>query len=140
MRFLLRVAFWLGLAVLLVPTGHSGSESGTGEPSAADAVSAAQATVADLRQFCDRRPEACAVGAQAAVAFGHKAQAGAKMLYDFLSEKLGPNETGSVDTIAGGKTEPVMVKSQDTLTPADLKPEWRGPPPRKEAQARRPAA
>jgi hypothetical protein len=141
MRFLLRMAFWLGLVVLLLPTGHSSSDSGATEPSAAEAVSAAGAAVADIRQFCDRRPEACTVGAQAAAAFGHKARAGAKMLYDFLNEKLGPMETGSIDAIVGGGTsEPSAAKSQNTLTPADLKPEWRGPRPRNETQARRPAA
>ncbi len=139
MRFLFRMAFWLGLVVLLLPSGHSGSPS-SAPPSAADAVSAAEATVADMRGFCDRRPEACSVGAQAAVAFGHKAQAGAKMLYDFLSEKLGPSETGSVDAIVGGKPQGSAAKSQNTLTAADLKPEWRAPLSRKDAQARRPGA
>ncbi len=141
MRFLLRVAFWLGVVVLLLPSGNSKSGSGTADVNAAQAMSAAGEAVADMRQFCDRRPEACTVGTQVAVAFGHKAQAGAKMLYDFLSEKLGPSETGSIDAIIGGGSDPAAAKtSQNTLTPADLKPQWRAPAPHKTLPPRRPAA
>ena len=61
-------------------------------------VSASGAVVADVRQFCVRQPDACAVGSQALVEFGHKAQAGAKMLYEFLNERLGSNESKSVRT------------------------------------------
>ena len=71
----------------------------------AEAVSAASAAVSDMRQFCARQPEACSVGSQAAVAFGYKAQAGAKMLYDFLTEALAPRETGSVTPASSGKRE-----------------------------------
>ena len=50
-----------------------------------------------MSQFCERQPDACEVGSQAAVAIGQRAQAGAKMLYEFLNEQLGDRgETGSV--------------------------------------------
>jgi hypothetical protein len=91
-------------------------------------MSAAMAAVGDVRQFCDRQPEACTVGSSAAVTLGHRAQAGAKMIYELLTERLGPNETGS--TSAGmSATAPgaVTAPSRDTLTPSDLAPLWRGP-------------
>jgi hypothetical protein len=68
------------------------------------------------------------VGAQAALAFGQRAQAGAKLLYDYINEKRAPAATGSIKTSAG---------TQDTLTANDLKPAWRGPLPPKDP--RRPA-
>src|SRR3954470_4316376 len=97
MFFLIRVAFWLSIVVLLLPTGSQQPKS-TPTIETAEAVSAASAAVSDMRQFCSRQPDACSVGSQAAVAFGYKAQAGAKMLYEFLTEALAPGETGSVTT------------------------------------------
>jgi hypothetical protein len=137
MMFLLRVAFWLSVVVILLPSGSQQPASGP-QVGAGEAMSAASAAVSDMRQFCGRQPEACTVGSQAAVVFGQKAQAGAKMLYEFLTEKLAPTETGSIGTAAGKKTE-VGTQSQNTLLPADTKPAWRGPAPRIEASAKRPA-
>jgi hypothetical protein len=136
MMFLLRAAFWLSVVVVLLPSGTPPAKPGP-QVGAGDAVSAASAAVSDMRQFCGRQPEACTVGSQAAVVFGQKAQAGAKMLYEFLTEKIGPVETGSI-TPAGGKKADATVKSQNTLVPTDLGPAWRGPEPRVEARAKRP--
>ena len=142
MFFLLRVAFWLGLVLILLPTGSTQPRASNNEVSASEAISAASATVADLRGFCARRPEACTVGSQVATTLGYKAQAGAKMLYDVLSEALAPRETGSLSSGASrqgsGKAESDKSSagrnSQSTLTPADLTPAWRGPAPRKDGK------
>ncbi len=65
------------------------------------------------------------------------------MLYEFLTEALAPSETGSVAIAFPAKprstsrrwTSPRPKRaSQNTLTPADLAPAWRGPPPRKDAK------
>ena len=90
MFFLIRAAFWLSIVIILLPTGSQQPKS-VPALKPAEAVSAASAAVSDMRQFCARQPEACTVGSQAAVAFGYKAQAGAKMLYDFLTDALAPD-------------------------------------------------
>jgi hypothetical protein len=123
MFFLIRVAFWLSIVIILLPTS---SQQPTPTIETAEAVSAASAVVSDMRKLCDRQPDVCNVGSQAAVAFGYKAQAGAKMLYEFLSDALAPTETGSVSAV---QTREISAKSQNTLAPADLAPAWRGPPP-----------
>lgn len=129
MFFLLRLAFWLGLVLVLLPTG-SAQRGANGDVHAADALSAASATVHDLRGFCAREPNACSVGSELATNMGYRAQAGAKMLYEFLSEVLAPRETGSLGRETGtseaGKAAPSR-DSQNTLTPADLAPAWHGP-------------
>jgi hypothetical protein len=129
MFFLLRMAFWLSVVLILLPSG--GSQRTASAPSAElgaiEAVSAASATVSDMRQFCTRQPEACAAGSQAAVARGQRAQAGARMVYDFISERAAPRETGSVTTTKSVRPAAPAAKSQDTLTAADLVPAWRGP-------------
>jgi hypothetical protein len=121
MRFLIKAAFWLTIVAIFLPTPDKAPTA----VGAADAVSAAGAAITDMRLFCERQPDACVVGSQAAVALGQKAQAGAKMLYDFLNEKAG--ETGSI--AARPSNGPASV-SQHTLTPKDLGPAWRGPEPR----------
>ncbi len=133
MFFLLRLTFWLGLVLILLPSG-SAQPNGSSEVSTSEAISAASATVGDLRGFCTRQPDACTVGSQVATAIGYKAQAGAKMLYDFLSEALASHDAGSH---SGESAKSVFSKpssqraSQNTLTPTDLAPTWRGPPARK---------
>jgi len=142
MFFLLRMAFWLGLVLILLPTDSSQREPATSEVDTADAVSAASATVEDVRGFCRRQPGACTVGSQVATAIGYKAQAGAKMLYDLLTEALAPRETGSSGNTNGPhsavKIGPDKAAahgtSQNTLTPTDLAPAWRGPSPRKDSR------
>jgi Family of unknown function (DUF5330) len=139
MFFLLRMAFWLGLVLILLPTGSSQREPAASEVDASDAISAASATVQDLRGFCGRQPGACTVGSQVATAIGYKAQAGAKMLYDLLTEALAPRETGSVGNGSRSALKTLPDKaagntSQNTLTPPDLAPAWRGPSPRKDGR------
>jgi hypothetical protein len=127
MFFLIRMAFWLSVVLALLPSG--GAKQTAAAPSAEigaiGAVSAASATASDMRQFCTRQPDACAVGSQAAVAFGQRAQAGAKMVYELISERAAPRETGS---IALKDTKPAVAAkpSQNTLTAADIAPAWRG--------------
>lgn len=132
MFFLLRLAFWLGLVLVLLPTGARQTTS-TSNIDASDALSAASATVHDVKGFCSREPNACTIGAQIATVIGYRAQAGAKMLYDLLTEAMAPRQTGVSDTDAG-KSAPgrsaLERASQDTLRPADLNPSWRGPPAR----------
>jgi hypothetical protein len=98
-----------------------------------ETLSAASATVSDMSRFCTRQPDACALGSQAAAALGQRAQAGAKMVYDFINERGergAPRETGSVTarpTRQVASQAAPAAKSQDTLTAADLVPAWRGP-------------
>jgi hypothetical protein len=134
MFFLLRCAFWLCVVFALLPTGWSKQTAQAPAPksevSAVEAFSAAAATVSDMRHFCERQPDACAVGSQAAVAFGQRAQAGAQMVYEFLNERVAGQETGSVATTPtnGKAVAPARRASQNTLTPTDLVTPWRGVP------------
>jgi Family of unknown function (DUF5330) len=137
MKFLIKAAFWLTIVLILLPGGEKQSNSPAPQVGAADAVTAAGAAVADMRQFCSRQPEACTIGSQAAVALGQKAQTGAKMLYEFLTDRLSPQETGSVNatkTSQGSASGGASLPSQHTLTPSDLAPTWRGPEARREAK------
>ena len=106
MRFLLRMAFWLTVILALLPSGGS-EPTAKVNVSAVEAMSAAKATVTDMGSFCGRQPDACSVGSQAAVAIGHRAQAGAKMLYGYLNEHFGSQDSGTVANAASGNATPI---------------------------------
>jgi hypothetical protein len=132
MFFLLRMAFWLGVVCVLLPGG--GKTTPQAQIDTAGAVSAAGAAVSDMRGFCDRQPQACVVGGKVAVAIGHKAEAGARTLYEIVAARL-------TDGDKADSRKPAAAPG--TLTPADLAPGWHAPvplPPRREARAGRPAA
>ena len=136
MFFLLRMAFWLSIVLILLPSGASQPVPSPSDVGASEAISAASATVQDVRGFCTRQPDACSVGSQVAVSLGYRAQAGAKILYDFLTETLASHDSGSTSrtgSITKAAQTPVNA-SQNTLTPADLVPPWHGPLPRKDAK------
>ena len=84
MFFLLRMAFWLGVVCVLLSSGGQSTSPET-QIDAAQAVTLASAAVTDVRGFCERQPDACEAGGKVAVAIGHKAEAGARTLYDFIS-------------------------------------------------------
>ena len=103
----------------------------------------AGAAVSDARGFCDRQPDACKVGGKVAVAIGHKAEAGARTLYDFVSTKLNEKSAPAQKAVAGKtsdtKVVPVSNVDHGTLTPTDLGPAWHGrvplPPVRRDVRA-----
>jgi hypothetical protein len=97
MWFLLRMTFWLAFVLVLLPTGGS-QTAPKSQVSAGEAFGAARGAVTDFEHFCERQQEACVVGSRTAVTLGQRAQAGAKMLYEFLGERLESNESRSVRT------------------------------------------
>lgn len=120
MFFLLRAAFWIGLVLILIPS------EGPRPPDApkiatGDAVSAAAAALSDATRFCDRQPEACAVGSQTAAYLGHRAQAGAKRLYGIVNDKGEPRPA---------RSRAATISSQNTLSAGDRAIPFRAPPSR----------
>jgi hypothetical protein len=136
MMFLLRIAFWLTIVLVLLPSGKSEPLGGP-QVAAADAISAATATLSDLGQFCARQVDACTVGSQAAAVLGHRAQTGVKMVYDFFTDRKAatPVETGGGRAPASAHSV-VVQSSQDSLIAADLIAPWRDPSVRRDMQAR----
>ncbi|GKQ50035.1 DUF5330 domain-containing protein [Bradyrhizobium sp. Ce-3] len=123
MFFLLRMAFWLGLVLVLLPRDKTPEADKAPQVSASDAVSAATATINDMGQFCKRQPSACEVGGQAATAIGQRATDGARKLYKIITDKKPPDHTGSIGT----DSDPADT-SRDTLTADDQAIEFRLPP------------
>ena len=144
MFFLLRMAFWLGVVCVLLPSGGK-SSTANADIDATQAMTVAGAAVSDARGFCERQPEACVAGGKVATAIGQRAEAGARTIYDFITAKLA-EKSAPAEQVASNKPAARAVTAtaaQGTLTPADLAPAWHAPvplPPRREARAGRPSA
>ncbi len=112
MFFLLRVAFWLSVVIMLIPADP---QTGSDAPrvSVVQAFIAARATLADFSAFCERNPDVCVTGNAAAQMFGDKAESGVRMLYKYFDN-------------AGAASAPDAAGKQGTLTPDDREPVWRG--------------
>lgn len=150
MFFLLRMAFWLTVVCVLLPGSGEKATSPDAQINAVQAATLASAAVTDVRGFCDRNPDACVVGGKVATAIGHRAEAGARTIFEFVSTKLTdghatpaeePARTTNVSatgSLGGGAVNKDLAKG--TLTPSDLKPAWHAPvplPPRREARTGR---
>lgn len=122
MFFLLRMTFWIGLVLVLLPTGKSGDSEKLPQIGATEAVTAATAAVSDMSQFCTRQPAACDIGGQAATVIGHRAQAGARKVYEFITEKSEKSDKPeATDKTATTDKPETAVKPEKVEKPA--KPE-----------------
>jgi Family of unknown function (DUF5330) len=88
MWFLLRMTFWLGLVLVLLPRDKTPESDKLPQIGASDAVQAATAAMSDMSQFCKRQPAACEVGGQAATVIGQRAAEGARKVYGIITDKV----------------------------------------------------
>ena len=135
MFFLLRMVFWLGLVLVLLPRDKTPESEKLPQIGVSQAVQAATAAVTDMSQFCKRQPAACEVGGQAATVIGARAQDGARKLYQTITDKKAPDadkkspdHTGSIGHVDDADPLTADPAPRDTLTPNDLVAEWQGAP------------
>lgn len=118
--FFIRMTFWVGLVVLLLPTDQQQQ---------ARVYDTAAAAVERISTFCDRNPNICASGADLWAGFVKKAEFGAHMAFNLLNSRVrGAPEFGEVQPAStmdrtGRHLPPV---GRGTLKPDDLAPAWRG--------------
>jgi hypothetical protein len=132
MFFLLRMTFWLGLVLVLLPREKTPESDKLPQIGASEAVQAATAAVSDMGQFCKRQPTACEVGGQAATVIGQRAQDGARKLYQIITDKKAdkktPDHTGSIGRADDAEAALADTGARDTLTQDDLAAAWRVTP------------
>jgi hypothetical protein len=138
MFFLLRMAFWLGLVLVLLPRDKTPESEKLPQISVSDAVQAATAAVSDMSQFCKRQPQACQVGGEAATVVTVRAQDGARKIYRSVTdkndkkgddkkseaEKKSPDHTGSIGSAEDGDDAAGDIAPRDTLSADDLALNW----------------
>jgi Family of unknown function (DUF5330) len=100
MWFILRMTFWIGIVLVLL--SNTGSQTTPdSQITASEAFSAAKDAMTDFEHFCERQHEACVVGSRTAVTLGQRAQAGFKILYELLRERLGDASRSARTTPSG---------------------------------------
>lgn len=114
--FLIRIAFWVGLVVLVLPTDKAQQ---------AKLYTSVVDSVRHAATFCDRNAEVCHQAGIYWGVFQKKLEFGARLAFDIASERM----SGSATQPAAAEAHPVEP-NRGTLTPADLQPAWRGKPGR----------
>lgn len=113
MGFLIRMAFWFSLVLLMLPFGGDGSEVGP-----IRAFLAAREAVDDLSGICLRKPDVCETGKAALHTIGVRAQASARLAYDMLDEEGRP--VGPPATAAEAEPAAALAAAPDTAELPDM--------------------
>lgn len=95
-RFLLRLTFWLSVVLLVLPYDRD-TDGGKADPvGPLQVASAAQEAISDIMAICDRKPDVCVAGRQAAQMIGERAREGARLAYEALDRKFGDPDAAAV--------------------------------------------
>jgi Family of unknown function (DUF5330) len=124
-----RTTLLLGMGVLVLPTD---------EASQARVYQGARTAVTWTATFCDRNAETCVKGGEYWVIFKKKAEFGARMAYDIISERNTQTASATPAPAAvpstpapngkfGAHPQQAVLPVRGTLKPSDLEPAWRGP-------------
>jgi hypothetical protein len=110
MFFLIRMAFWFSLVLLLLPLDPAGTNGANVSP--VHAFFAAQQAVDDVSGICERKPDVCEVGKAAMQTIGVRARETARIAYEMFEENGKPvraDEVGALitsDDVAVPTVEP----------------------------------
>jgi hypothetical protein len=138
---LIRKAIVIGGALLAMPSpppDQAGNQIAYSSPSTSWAyIAAATDTVADLKGFCDRKPQVCGTAQYLATTLEGKAKYSARMIYEWANESTSgvSRKPSSIQDLAAA--DPIMTGTSElrlttdlsgnsTLKLEDLVPEWRG--------------
>ena len=99
MVFLIRMAFWFSLVLLVLPL-DTGTTTGDGESvSPIQAFFAAREAVGDVAGICERKPDVCETGKAAFHTIGARARESARIAIGMLEDN--PGEPDTVTTTGG---------------------------------------
>ena len=120
MSFLIRMAFWFSLVLLVLPLDTSET---TGESvSPIQAFFAAREAVDDVSGICERKPDVCEVGKAAMQTIGARARETARIAYEMLEENGKPVPADDVGAlIAAEETVPPAAEPTDAAATGSVK-------------------
>ena len=107
MGFLIRMAFWFSLVLLVLPLDPAGDSTPGVNP--IQAFFAAKEAVDDMSAICERKPDVCDVGKAAMQTIGSRAKESARIAYEMLE--------------ANGTAEPKPDDAVSALIDADALPD-----------------
>ena len=101
MGFMIRMAFWFSLVLLMLPLDPA-SEDGGPRVSPLQAFFAAREAVGDLAGICERKPDVCVTGKAAMHTITVRAREGARIALDMIDE----NPAAPTDAATTGSVVP----------------------------------
>ena len=137
---LIRKALVVGGIIFAMPSPPATVQTGQVAQSMPDStswnyISAAADTVADMKSFCERKPQVCITAQYLAVSMEGKARYSAKLIYEWANESAKgqtaalPNKIMASDPINTGTLKTKLrgtIAENFTLKMEDLIPEWHG--------------
>jgi len=119
MSFLIRMAFWFSLVLLVLPldTGTNGDSV-----SPIQAFFAAREAVDDVSGICERKPGVCEVGKAAMQTIGARARETARIAYQMFEENGEPAPADEVSSLIASEqpapqtTEPTDSSATGSVT------------------------
>jgi hypothetical protein len=93
MGFLVRMAFWFSLVLLVLPLDAGGTAT----------FLAAREAVGDVTGICERKPDVCETGKSAMHTVGVRAREAARIAFEMLDDNFGEPDTA---TTTGGIPTP----------------------------------
>ena len=137
---LLRKAIFIGGIIFAMPSPPVVLQPGQVAQAMPDSTSwtyiaAAADAVADMKGFCDRKPQVCSTAQYLAVTMEGKAKYSAKILYEWANESTRgqtaslPQNLAASDPINTGTIKVKLrgsLAENSTLKIEDLVPEWHG--------------
>lgn len=97
---MLRLAFWLCLLIMFIPTTKDGTNLSNQQVSTQETLAAANSVYGDFAQFCVRNPQTCDTGRFYAAQFKEKARTGANMVMAYLEEgKQATDQPADIDAV-----------------------------------------
>ena len=128
---MLRTLIVVGAAIAFMPSpppDQAGTQAAS--PGTFAYVAAAAETMADMRGFCQRNPNVCVTAGAVTQTVEGKAKYSAKLIYEWANNSKERPIVAEADSIQTGSPPPKTVnlkESQNTLSLADLLPEWKRP-------------
>ena len=116
--FFIKLAFWLGVVVLLLPTDAQQQ---------ARLYQTAVTTIERASTFCDRNARTCEIAAEGWASFLKKAEFAARLAGDLIAQQGRQQAPERPEGTPSGASSSV----HGTLLPTDMEAGWRGPAARR---------
>ena len=96
MGFLLRMAFWFSLVLLVLPLDAGEAPNGAATVSPIQAFLAAREAIGDVTGICERKPDVCETGKSAMHTVGVRAREAARIAFEMLDKNFGEPDTATM--------------------------------------------
>lgn len=113
MSFILRLCFWFGLVLLLIPAGTLGTHDEQNAIGPIQAANAAREAFSDTMAICQRKPDVCVTAKAALHTITGRAKDAARIALEYLNEGTDKTATGSIGKEDNVPRPPEAIGAED---------------------------